>query len=137
LKKDLLKETLLFFEVDPSEPDSFEEWTEYLDSLLHGPCSVLEHDGKLTLLEIKARVDMVLDMSIEVYPKEHAPPHFHVRSANIDASFRIDDCSILDGKISPRNYAKIRHWHQQAKPILIERWNSMRPTLPGGIVIRK
>jgi hypothetical protein len=128
MKKDQLKGTNLFFEVDPVELDTFEEWAEYLESMLHGPCSVWEQDGELILLEIKARVDKVSGMSIEIYPKEHAPPHFHVRSATVDASFRIDNCALLDGKIAKHDYNKIRYWHQHAKPILIERWNSLRPT---------
>jgi hypothetical protein len=128
MRKDQLKGTKWFFEVDPAELDTLEEWTEYLDSMLHGPCTVWEENGELILLEIKARVDKVYGMSIEVYPKEHAPPHFHVRTATVNASFRIDDCLLLDGRIAKDDYAKIRYWHHLSKPILIERWNSLRPT---------
>jgi hypothetical protein len=128
MRKDRLKGTKRFFEVDPAELETFEEWTEYLDSLLHGPCAVWDDNGELILLEIKARVDKINGMTIEVYPKEHAPPHFHVRSASINASFSIDDCTLLAGQITDNDLHKIHYWHQRAKPILIEHWNSLRPT---------
>jgi hypothetical protein len=128
MRKDQLKGTKWFFEVDPGELESFEEWTEYLDSMLNGPCTVWDENGELILLEIKARVEKVYGVRIEIYPKEHAPPHFHVRSATVNASLRIDDCSLLDGHIACDDYNKIRYWHQFSKPVLIERWNSLRPT---------
>ncbi len=128
MRKEQLKGTKKFFEVDPGELETVEEWTEYLDSMLHGQCVVWEKNGELILLEIKARVDKIYGMSIEIYPKEHAPPHFHVRSSRVNASFRIDDCSLLDGQIASDDYDKIRYWHKFSKPVLIERWNSLRPT---------
>jgi hypothetical protein len=128
MNKDLLKKVQMLHLVNPAELDTFEEWAEYLEALLNGMCSVQEIDGKLTLLEIRARVDTVRGLSIEIYPKEHAPPHFHVHSANVDASFKIEDCSILKGKISESDYNKVRYWYQRFKPKLIDFWDSTRPT---------
>jgi hypothetical protein len=67
-------------------------------------------------------------MKIEIRSNEHALPHFHVISPEIDASFRIDNCEILKGQIGTKDYKKIKYWHQSAKSVLIETWNSMRPT---------
>jgi len=67
-------------------------------------------------------------LKIDIYPKEHAPPHFHVLSPTIDASFRIDNCELLNGNISGSDHKKIRYWHKYAKQLLIEKWNSTRPT---------
>ena len=128
MEKHQLRGTKWFYRVNPIELEEFEEWVEYLDSMLNGPCLVWEENDQLILLEIKARVDTVGGMKIEIYPKEHAPPHFHVRSAIVDASFRIDDCSLLNGKIDKSDYDKIRYWHKSAKPMLIKQWNSLRPT---------
>jgi hypothetical protein len=127
-KKELLKGRKYFFEVDPTELESFEEFAEYLESMLSEPCTVWEKDGELILFEIKALVANIRGLRIEIYPKEHAPPHFHVLSANIDASFRIDNCELLNGTISSSDHKKILYWHKYSKQLLIEKWNSMRPT---------
>ena len=128
MDKNQLRGTKWFHIVNPAELETLEEWAEYLDAILNGPCSIREENGELILLEIRELVDTVRGMRIEIYPKEHAPPHFHVRSATVDASFRIDDCSILKGKIANSDYDKIRYWHKFAKPVLIKHWNSSRPT---------
>lgn len=69
-----------------------------------------------------------MDLKIEIYPDEHPPPHFHVKSPNIDASFNIESCNLLKGEIEGRDKKKIEYWHKHAKPLLIEIWNSTRPT---------
>ncbi len=66
-------------------------------------------------------------MKVEVYSDEHAPPHFHVKSPTIDASFAINDCKVLRGEVSGASLRTIRYWHQHAKPKLVEVWNSTRP----------
>jgi len=132
--KDKLKGKISFWRVDPTELETLDEWTEFLDAIIHGPNLVLERNGNLILVENpvveKARIaEIGRGMKIEIYSKEHSPPHFHVLSSEIDASFRIDDCTHLAGKIrSSADYKKIKYWHRHAKPILIEKWNSMRST---------
>ena len=132
MAKDKLKDALSFCFVDPKELDDLDEWAEYLDALINGPCVILEKDNDLVVVQdpliIRVRVDLVRNMKIEIRSKEHAPPHFHVISPEIDASFRIDNCQILRGEISTKDYKKIKYWYRSAKPILIEVWNSMRPT---------
>lgn len=58
-KKQMLRGTKYFFEVNPIDLESFEEFAEYLESMLSGPCAVWEVDQELILTEIKARVDTV------------------------------------------------------------------------------
>ena len=132
MAKAKLKGTLSFCFIDPQELDSLDEWVEYLDALINGPCLILEKDNDLVLVEdpliIRVRIALVRNMKIEIRSNEHAPPHFHVISPEIDASFRIDNCEILKGKINSKDYKIIKYWHQSARPMLIETWNSMRPT---------
>lgn len=67
-------------------------------------------------------------VKIEIYSKEHAPPHFHVVANGIDASFEIETCNLLDGSIPDRKLLrKIKLWHSFSKPKLIEFWNQKRP----------
>ena len=117
-----------FHSVDPSELDTFEEWALWLESLLHNPCSLFERDGELLLLENKQLVERINGLRIEVYPNEHPPPHFHVKSPEINASFAIEDCRQLMGNISAQAAQKVKYWHGFSKQKLIEAWNSTRPT---------
>lgn len=127
--KQQLREYGAFHLVNPDQLDGIDEWGEWLEALLHKPCSIWEEEsGELILLEIRQLVDRVNGLRIEIYPNEHPPPHFHVKSPNVDASFSIDDCSKIGGTISGMDYRKIKYWHQKAKPLLIARWNSSRPT---------
>jgi hypothetical protein len=132
MAKDRLTGTLSLCFIDPQELDGLDEWVEYLDALINGPCLILEESNDLILvpdpLIIRVRIALVRNMKIEIRSNEHAPPHFHVISPEIDASFTIDNCEILQGKISTKDYKKIKYWHQSAKPMLIETWNSVRPT---------
>lgn len=66
-------------------------------------CDVIDHKGKPILIFKRARVDRVGPMSIEIYANEHSPPHFHVKSSDIDAVFAISDCERLQGSISSKN----------------------------------
>jgi hypothetical protein len=128
IAKEQLKEAGRFELVDPATLDSFDEWALWLEAILHGPCSVLVRDGKSILLQNKQLVDRLAGLRIEIYPNEHPPPHFHVKSPEVNASFVIEDGSLLNGHATPDALQKIKHWHRLAKPKLIEVWNSTRPT---------
>ena len=117
-----------YFRTPIKEIKSFNNLALLLESLLHDPCLISETNGKYSLIETFAVVDIVRGMKIEIYPNEHQPPHFHVKTQSIQAAFRIDDCTIIKGDISSGNYKKIVYWHNQSKDVLIDFWNKMRPT---------
>lgn len=81
-----------------------------------------------SLLRVKALVQRVGGLEIVIQPKEHAPPHFHVRMGDTDASFRIEDCSLLAGRIDSRNHDLVRRWYRTGRPKLIRKWNDTRPS---------
>lgn len=129
MTKDELRIRSRFHWVHPDELEGVTEWAEYLNAILHEPCTIWEEDdGELVLLDIKARVDSVNGLKLEIYPNEHPPPHFHVRSATVNASFRIDNGKLLNGKVSKGDYKKIQFWYQHSKALLIEVWDDTRPT---------
>ncbi|MDN7138596.1 DUF4160 domain-containing protein [Pseudidiomarina sp. 1ASP75-14] len=123
-----LKETPWFHNVDPERLRSFEDYAAWLEAILHNPCNVWEEDGEIFLIEIRQLVTRVNGLKIEVYSNEHPPPHFHVKSPNVDASFAIANCAVLEGKVDNSDRKKIELWHRKAKPLLIAAWNSTRPT---------
>lgn len=106
-----------------SQAKDLDSLSKTLWVLLNDGFSVCE-DG--SLLRIRKLVEMVNGLRIEVRPNEHPPPHFHVISGDIDASFTIEDCSLLAGKLD-RNYHKlIKWWHLRAQQKLITVWNETR-----------
>ncbi len=128
IPKEIARKIDRFHKVSPEELNDFDEYAEWLDALLHSSCYVEEYDGDLCLIEIKQQVAKVKSLKIEVYPNEHPPPHFHVKSPSVDASFDIQDCSKLNGSISNKDFKMIKYWHNSAKNILIKAWNDTRPT---------
>lgn len=117
-----------FYTEHPEEMDAFEDLIIYLESLLNEVDDVFFVDEKRYFGAISERVDTVRGMRIYIYPNEHSPPHFHVRSANVNASFSINDCTRLEGEISNKDYRKIRYWFDSSKPKLIDTWDKTRPT---------
>jgi len=127
--KSELKERGRFHLVSPDELEGIEDYAEWLEALLHNPCSIFIGDsGTETLLENKELVARVDGLKIEIYSNEHPPPHFHVRTPNINASFCIESCAKLKGDISRKDLTKIQFWHKHSKSLLIETWNLTRPT---------
>jgi len=123
-----LKNTPWFHRVNPEKFESFSDCAHWLESILHNPCNVWEENGETFLVDIRQLVVRINGLSIEVYSNEHPPPHFHVKAPNINASFDIENCEILQGKINAKDQKKILYWHKHAKPLLIKAWNSTRPT---------
>lgn len=128
ISKDQLKQAGRFELADPKTLDGMDEWALWLEAILHGPCSIFVSSGESILLQGKQLIDRLAGLKIEIYPDEHPPPHFHVRSPEINASFAIEDCRLLTGRASASAIDKIKYWHKHSKPKLIEAWNSTRPT---------
>lgn len=89
-----LKETPYYHRVDPNKLKEFDVFAAWLEAILHNPCSIWEDEGQVVLLENKQLVASINGLKIEIYSNEHPPPHFHVKSPNIDASFTIEDCEL-------------------------------------------
>jgi hypothetical protein len=102
---------------------NFEELAQPLEELLSGRYSVW-YDGRL--YEIKALVERIKDLRIEVRPREHIRPHFHAIGQNFSASFDLDTCDLLEGRIDPIHHRLVRIWHKDAKGLLRKRWNETR-----------
>lgn len=108
-----------------SNSESLEELTKGLAYLLSGEFAISEVGE---LYSIRQLVDKVNGLKIEIYSNEHPPPHFHVKSNNINASFSIDDCSLLHGSVNRSEKKMIKFWHSKCKDLLISIWNSTRPS---------
>jgi hypothetical protein len=111
-----------------SEFATVEEFEQHLERLFTGGVYIF-HDGSRKFpIFGRALVERLNGLRIEIYPREHAPPHFHVRANDIDAAFSIEDGSLLYGSIDRRAQDLIEYWFLKAKPRLIEVWNATRPS---------
>ena len=127
-RKDLLRKHDRFETVDPKSLDSGPEWVEYLQALLRA--DLIFHRGEWRVLEKKHLVSRISagNLKVEIFSPEHAPPHFHVTSrAGLNASFSIENCEHLAGAVERKQEAAIRKWYQDAKQMLIDKWNETRP----------
>jgi len=94
-------------------------------SIYLASCQVLP-DG--TVIRTKAQITRVGGVIIEVYSKEHAPPHFHVRYSGKNAAYRIDNCERLEGSLGTNEDKIVKYWFKkEGKDLLIDAWNKTRP----------
>ena len=82
-------------------------------------------DGLRLLLEYQlARLG---PLKIELFSREHPPPHFRVSYQGKMANFTIRDCVMINGNLD-RFINNVREWHAENKHRLIKEWNARRPT---------
>lgn len=104
---------------------SLDESLDILQVMLSSGIAVWT-DG--SLYNIKQLVGSVRGLKIEMYPREHSPPHFHVVGGGIDALFSLEDGSFLAGNIPGREQALVKFWYNESRPLLVETWNKLRPS---------
>jgi hypothetical protein len=66
-------------------------------------------------------------LKIQIFAREHPPPHFRVLYAGESADYQISDCRKLIGGLAKWDRT-IRAWHAQNKDKLIDTWNRTRPS---------
>jgi len=87
-------------------------------------CQVWD-DG--TVVEIRKLVDQFDGLTLHVYANEHAPPHFHVKCAGREASYTLEDCTLLHGDLGPKRNKIVLYWFHLSRDRLIDAWNELRP----------
>jgi hypothetical protein len=103
---------------------SLEESATSLEHLISGGFAVWD-DG--SLYSIKQLVGRANGLKIEIFAREHPPPHFHVSGGDIDATFSLVDGSQLEGKVSGRDRALVGWWYSRSRSLLVRTWNQTRP----------
>ena len=73
------------------------------------------------------------DLKVEIFAREHPPPHFRVRTDRGTVNFRIDSCEPIkpnknQAQAVLRRLREIRKWHRGNKQRLIDKWNETRPS---------
>lgn len=104
---------------------TLDQATEALAALLSSGMSVLRDGSLYYTKQLVARVN---GLKIEVYAREHPPPHFHLTGGGVDATFSLTDCTHIEGRIASREKALVLWWYGWSRGILLRAWNDSRPT---------
>jgi len=104
--------------------NSFEDFEIHLNQFVAS--GAYFYEGRVA--DARQLVEKIGAIKIEIYPNEHTPPHFHIKSNGINASFAIDDCRILENSgFSTKVIKNIQDWFLHSKGKLIDVWNQTRP----------
>jgi hypothetical protein len=67
---------------------------------------------------------------IALYYNDHAPPHFHAKYGDDEATVRIESGEILNGCLSKRAVRLVEEWRALHVPELMEDWELARARQP-------
>jgi len=79
--------------------------------------------------EIKKLVDKINNLKIHIYSNDHNPPHFHVLTDNINASFNIKTGELINGTIDPKDHRRIKYFYDNQRENLLEIWKDLKTDL--------
>jgi hypothetical protein len=68
-------------------------------------------------------------IKIDLYSREHAPPHFHATYADFEILIVIKDLTIYAGKMPHPQLKKIMEWAKINQEMLIENFKRLNPKL--------
>lgn len=66
-------------------------------------------------------------VKIQIYPRDHNPPHFHVEAADKNASFDIRTGELMQGGLGHTANRIVRQYYQQNQSMLLNIWQDTRP----------
>ncbi|SEQ79483.1 DUF4160 domain-containing protein [Neolewinella agarilytica] len=67
-------------------------------------------------------------VKIQLFFRDHNPPHFHAEFAEYKALIRIDDRQVLEGKLPKNKQKKILTWAKEHQEELMEIWLELQMT---------
>lgn len=85
-------------------------------------------DKSGNLIVQRELVGKINNLKLYIYPQDHNPPHFHIKSSDLDACFDIYSCELIKGNIDPKSYKKIKFWHKSVAGELSETWKRLNNT---------
>jgi len=67
---------------------------------------------------------------IRMFFNDHAPPHFHARYGEFEATIDIDTLSIMKGQLPSRALDLVQEWAMIHRAELLEDWRLCRARTP-------
>ncbi len=74
-------------------------------------------------------IKIIDSIKIDLYSREHAPPHFHAIYADFEILITISDLTIYAGKMPNPQLKKIIEWAKMNQEILAENFKRLNPRL--------
>lgn len=80
------------------------------------------------------RLSEFYGLSVFMYWRDHAPPHFHVEYGEAEALILVDDGTVYAGTLPRRALRLVREWRALHRDELVEAWDRVsRREDPGTI----
>ncbi|MDE2125241.1 MAG: DUF4160 domain-containing protein [Armatimonadetes bacterium] len=114
------------------DTELFKEWSVPVDDDLTAELSrdfeigPLLENGKRRIEE--RLVDRIDGLKIEIFSREHPPPHFRVSYQGESNNFDICTGEPLHGTTLSKWFHNIRRWHGRNRERLVVVWNDRRPS---------
>jgi len=74
-------------------------------------------------------IKIIDSVKIDLYSREHPPPHFHAIYAEHEALIKIQDFEIYAGWIPGSKYHKVVIWAKANQEMLMENFKQLNPGL--------
>ena len=71
-------------------------------------------------------ISMFYGIVIRMYFNDHAPPHFHARYGEFEATIKIDDLAVLEGHLPTRALELVKIWAAAHRMDLAADWEHCR-----------
>lgn len=84
-----------------------------------------KEDGMRGLLEVLLQSQH--GVRFEIHPRDHNPPHFHVRAGNYYASINIRTGELTKGNLPNWANKELKNFFSQNRDNLTDIWNTTRP----------
>jgi hypothetical protein len=68
-------------------------------------------------------------VKIDLYSREHPPPHFHAIYADYEALIKIQDFDIYAGRIPKTKFDKVINWAKENQEMLMDNFNRLNARL--------
>jgi hypothetical protein len=74
-------------------------------------------------------IKIIDSIKIDIYSREHPPPHFHVIYADFEVLITIKDFQIYKGFIPKSQFDKVIDWAQLNQKMLLDNFFTLNPRL--------
>ena len=65
-------------------------------------------------------------ITISMYFRDHAPPHFHAKDSSGQAKIEIDPLVVVESSLSRRGLGLVIEWANEHQEELMDNWNRAR-----------
>ncbi|MHC4937611.1 MAG: DUF4160 domain-containing protein [Planctomycetota bacterium] len=72
------------------------------------------------------RISEFFGIVIAMYYNDHAPPHFHAKYAEHEATIELGSCAVLEGSLPRRALGLVVEWAELHQDELAEDWELAR-----------